>query len=51
MPNEQKMRLAEAMKRMPLQKQEQFLAEMVATHQRREKMTAQERQAEDLEMV
>ena len=32
MPNEQKMRLNEAMKRMPLQKQEQFLAEMVAQH-------------------
>lgn len=51
MPDVQKMRLNETMKRMPLAKQEQFIAELVATHQRRAAMSASERQAEDNEMA
>jgi len=51
MPDVQKMRLNETMKRMPLAKQEQFIAELVATHQRRATMSESERQAEDAEMA
>lgn len=51
MPDVQKMRLNETMKRMPLAKQEQFIAELVATHQRRVAMSDSEKQAEDAEMA
>ena len=43
MPNEEKLKLQEMMKRMPLLKQEQLLAELVAQHQRKEAMSPEER--------
>ena len=49
MPNEEKLKLQEMMKRMPLLKQEQLLAELVAQFQRREGMSDQERQAEAMQ--
>lgn len=51
MPDQQKMQLNATMKRMPLAKQEQFIAEMIATHARREAMTNAERGAEDAELM
>ena len=39
MPDIQKQRLNMAMQRMPLARQEQFIAELVATHTRRKEMT------------
>lgn len=36
MPDEQKHKLGESMKRMPVARQEQFIAEMVSKHQRRQ---------------
>ena len=51
MPDEQKMKLNEMMKKLPLVKQEQLVAELVAQHQRRENMSAAECQAEDMELM
>ena len=51
MPDMQKMQLGETMKRMPLARQEQFIAELIANHQRRKEMSDAEREAEDAEMV
>ena len=51
MPDAQKMQLNEMMKRLPTSRQEQLIAELVATHQRREAMSAEARQAEDMEMM
>ena len=51
MPEAQKVKLNETMKRLPLVRQEQLVAELVSQHQRREAMTEQERNAEDAEMM
>jgi hypothetical protein len=39
------------MKRMPLARQEQFIAELVSNHQRREAMSENERRIEDENMA
>ena len=50
MPNDQKMALQGMMQKLPLPKQEQLIAEIVATHARRKEMSNEERMAEDMEI-
>lgn len=49
MPIEQKMALSNTISRMPIHKQEQYIAELVAKAKRREGMTQEERFNEDEE--
>ena len=51
MPDAQKVRLNETMKKLPTSRQEQLVAELVANHQRRQSLSEEERKAEDMEMV
>ena len=50
MPPQMRAGLQQTIQRMPVQKQEQYLAEMIAQSKRREKMNPAEASAEDEEM-
>lgn len=50
MPDQQKIALNQTIQRMPIQKQEQYIGELVAKAKYRESLTPQQRIAEDEEM-